>query len=92
MFNTVNEAIDHAKRHGLSTSEVLEGYRMERNIKPKMSSVATELESRREELRTLYGQLYGDLTQDERNHFQYAMNEMTTIAALLDGRGRSERV
>ncbi len=30
MFNTVNEALDHAKRHGLSTSEILEGYRRER--------------------------------------------------------------
>ncbi len=32
MFNTVNEALDNAKRHGLSTSEILEGYRNEHMV------------------------------------------------------------
>jgi hypothetical protein len=32
MFNSVNEALDNAKRHGLSTAEVLQGYRNERTV------------------------------------------------------------
>ncbi len=32
MFNTVNEALDNAKRHGLSLGEVLEGYRNEHHV------------------------------------------------------------
>ncbi len=30
MYKSIDQALDNAKRHGLSTSEILEGYRRER--------------------------------------------------------------